>query len=360
MSQESFSVETSFDPTTRDALLSGDTPESTVSIRVVQGLVQAAERSGVPRAQLLRAAHLDPALLDAVDGRMPRPQVYRLCEFALDLTGDPALGLHWGERITGSFAPISPLLAHASSFRQALETLLHFERLMSDRSGYQFLETEDELTIRCMRLTAESVRVRRFCNEVMLVGFLGLARHFHPNANPKRVNLAYGAPSYHTEYARLFLQAVHFDEPFTEIVFDRALLNAASPQKDEDVHEALRTVAERRIYRLGQRAPYALRVRDLLVRHGPHQTDMKEVALALGMSVRSLRRRLAAESKPYNGILNEAFALVAKHHLRDKQLTIQETAYEMGFSDTSTFHRAFKRWTGMTPAGFRESASRDR
>jgi AraC-like DNA-binding protein len=46
---------------------------------------------------------------------------------------------------------------------------------------------------------------------------------------------------------------------------------------------------------------------------------------------------------------SDALATVARHFLRDKQLTIQETAYEMGFTNTSTFHRAFKRWTGTTP-----------
>ena len=65
--------------------------------------------------------------------------------------------------------------------------------------------------------------------------------------------------------------------------------------------------------------------------------------------MRSLRRRLEAEGKSYLEIENEAFATVANHLLRERHLTIQETAFEMGFLSTSTFHRAFKRWTGTTP-----------
>jgi AraC-like DNA-binding protein len=56
--------------------------------------------------------------------------------------------------------------------------------------------------------------------------------------------------------------------------------------------------------------------------------------------------------------VNEALAIIGKHFLRNKQLTIQEVAYEMGFADTSTFHRAFKRWTGMTPTEVREEQPR--
>jgi AraC-like DNA-binding protein len=139
-------------------------------------------------------------------------------------------------------------------------------------------------------------------------------------------------------------------------VFERALLDLPAPHRDQEVHDVLSALAERRLLRITQRTPYALRVRDLLVRqeHPQRTHDMKAVALSLGLSVRSLRRRLAAEGKSYNSVVREALAIVAKHLLRDKQRTIQETAYEMGFSDASTFHRAFKSWTGTTPSAYRE------
>ena len=137
------------------------------------------------------------------------------------------------------------------------------------------------------------------------------------------------------------------------------VMESADRVVTKGVHEALRTIDGPRIPRLEERTPYAPRVHDLLVGLGPHQTSMQEVAHALGMSVRTLRRRLSAEGAPYNGILSEAFAVVAKHYLPDKQLTIQETALELGFSSASTFHRAFKRWTGTTPTHFRGRVKRD-
>ena len=93
----------------------------------------------------------------------------------------------------------------------------------------------------------------------------------------------------------------------------------------------------------------------------PNRSDMTSVARALGMSVRSLHRRLAAEGKSYNDVANEALALFAKQALCSPQRSIQETAHEMGFSDARSFHRAFKRWTGMTPSDYRDrcAAKRD-
>jgi AraC-like DNA-binding protein len=80
--------------------------------------------------------------------------------------------------------------------------------------------------------------------------------------------------------------------------------------------------------------------------------DMKAVARDLGMSERSLRRRLTEEGVSFKSVLNDAFGTAATW-LLTKQ-TIQETAHAMGFSDPTAFHRAFKRWTGMTPKAVQE------
>jgi AraC-like DNA-binding protein len=81
---------------------------------------------------------------------------------------------------------------------------------------------------------------------------------------------------------------------------------------------------------------------------------MPMVASALGVSERSLRRHLTEEGKPYPRLVNEALAVLAKSHLLDERRTIAETALELGFADNTAFHRAFKRWTGLTPAEYRK------
>jgi len=82
---------------------------------------------------------------------------------------------------------------------------------------------------------------------------------------------------------------------------------------------------------------------------------MLEVARQLGFAERTLRRRLAEEGTSYDEIASAALASMAASYLLDRQRTIQETAFELGFTDRAAFHRAFKRWTGTTPASFRKS-----
>jgi AraC-like DNA-binding protein len=99
---------------------------------------------------------------------------------------------------------------------------------------------------------------------------------------------------------------------------------------------------------------YAERVRELLLENGAQtRIDMNAVARSLGLSARSLRRRLCDEGISYNSIAEGALATLAKQLLADQARSIQETAYTMGFSDPSAFYRAFKRWTGTTPKTFR-------
>jgi AraC-like DNA-binding protein len=325
-----------------------------VSIVVLRALVDIVEKAGVSRAELLQTVGLDADLLKAADARVSLSDVYRVCEFALDLTGDDALGLHWAERWTGTaFVPVSYLLAHSQSLRHAFESLARFGSLLSDEAGYELLEHGDKVTLRCRTPRDQPLRVQRFNAEMLVASFFRILRARNVPGQPERASFAYAAPAYLDEYARVFEHAACFEQPFTGLVFDRALLDMAQPNKDEGIHEALQTLAERRVSQLAQRVPYAARVRELLIQRGwPARIDMQAVARELGLSARSLRRRLAAEGKSYAELEQDAFGIVATRLLRDQRRTIQETAHELGFSDTSTFHRAFKRSTGTTPSKY--------
>lgn len=316
--------------------------------------MDAVEKSSGKRAELLRAAKIDGELLETNDARLPLSDVYRVTGLALELTGDPALGLHWAERWTATtFVPVSYLLAHSPSLRQAFASLSRFGSLLSDDPGYELLEHDGKVTLRCRMPGDQALPVRRFMAEMVVASFFRILRTRNVPGQPELVCFEHAAPPYHDEYARVFHGAARFEQGFTGLVFDAALLEMAGPHRDDGIHEAMHTLAERRVSQLGQGGPYSLRVRELLVQRGwPRRIDMQAVARALGMSVRSLRRRLSSEGKSYVELEHAAFAIVATRLLRDQQRTIQEAAYEMGFSDTSTFHRAFKRSTGTTPTKY--------
>jgi AraC-like DNA-binding protein len=335
----------------------GISRDSTVSLVAVRALIDVVNQAGGASAELMRVLGLRPEQLHLPEARVPRSTLYQLCERAIELTADPALGLHWAERITDStFVPISQLVAHGPTLRHGFEAMAEFERLLGDDRSYEMHESNDTVTLRALPLSGASPRVQRFLAEMMVAGFYRLLRAFRASAQSARIMFQHEAPTYQAEYTRVFEAAVSFGQAFSGIVFDRALLDLPAPHEDPDMHQALRAVAERRLLGITQGTTSAQRVREFLVcKGGPHHTDMDEAARAIGLSVRSLRRRLNAEGNSYHEVANEALKLVAKHLLLSKQHTIQETAFEMGFADARSFHRAFRRWTGTTPGAYRRA-----
>ena len=158
-----------------------DEEEASLSLRVVRGLVEAVEQVGVSREELLHSARLDPVALDDEEACVPRSVVYALCERALDLTGDPAFGLHWVERLCGTaFNPVSHLAAHAATLRQGFESLHRFHRLLNDQPSFRLSEQGDKVTVHCFNPSDASLRMQRIASEMLAFGIVRLIRSFCP------------------------------------------------------------------------------------------------------------------------------------------------------------------------------------
>jgi AraC-like DNA-binding protein len=328
-------------------------PEDSLSIRFVRALVDGVEHRGVTRSDFLHRAKWDPQRLAAVEGRVPCSELGRLSELAIDLTKDPALGLHTINAIRRE-SLVAQLMARSPTARDALESLLRLHKLLGDECRLQLRETGPDVTLRYERPGGLSARATRYVTEINVHGLYALLHYFAPHARPTRVSFAYRAPSYHAEYRRVFRGIERFDQPFTGIVFDRALMDAAPMYHDEELHRTLRELAASRVLRLTRGACCVDRVRDVLARHvAPSAATMFSVARALSINRRTLRRRLAAEGTSYDAVARAALAQRARTLLAVEQRTIRETALALGYSDASAFHRAFKRWTGTTPSACR-------
>ena len=277
-----------------------------------------------------------------------------MCELALDLAGDPALGLRWAERVMErGFGPLAHMLAYTENLRQGFELLSQFQSLICDETPHLLVERADAFAVRKVGWPGSSPRTRWFAAEVTTAGFLTLVRVFSVSARPRRVSFAYEAPPHTLEYTRAFGPVVQFEQPFTEIEFDRELLDARSPHSDSELYLAQKRIVEQRLWQATQHAPYAWRVRELLLERSPKRIPMPKAASYLGVSERTLRAQLAAEGTSYREIECAALGMAARQLLEDPRRTIQETAFAMGFADATTFHRAFKRWTGTTPSALR-------
>lgn len=322
-----------------------------VSILMVRALVEAVERAGVPGAKLLEAAGVAPETLDDLHARMSLSQYDRVSRLALELSDDPALGLHLVDRSSPpAFDPLSHMSAHAETLREAIEGILRYSRLFSVEPAGSLHEEGDVASVRYAfpRLAWPSVYMGA---ELTLCGFARLLSTFAgADARPRAVCFGYEAPAHRAEYARIFGGSERFGQPYTGIDFERAWLDRTQLHKNAELHSALRAQAERSLGRLERVGRVTERVLDHLLAADPrHPPAMTAVARELGMSARSLRRKLEAEGADFKRLSERARTRIALRMLEAPEASIQEVAFAMGFATAAAFHRAFKRWTGKTP-----------
>jgi AraC-like DNA-binding protein len=327
-----------------------------VSILLVRGLLEAVDSAGVPRQEFLTAAELDPARLNDGDARITVDEYDRLQLLALEMTGDAALGLHMGERASlAAFDVVGHLLSHAATMREGIQIFLRFHRILSDCADSKLLEDGDTGTIE-YEFPRGAARANRIRSEFGMTVLKWMGEHYVGRDKLAReVFFEHPAPEYASEYTRIFGEGVRFGHPFTGVSFHRSLLDREQLHKDPELSQVLESQAERKIGRLARSVGYRERLREYLAAQAfAPRPQMEAVARRFGMSVRSLRRRLTEEGVSYGSLVEEALATVAKSMLDDPSRSIQETAYALGFSDPSAFHRAFKRWTNQTPKQYRD------
>jgi AraC-like DNA-binding protein len=322
----------------------------------VRAIVEAVERAGVTREALFAGTEIDPVRLGQVHERFDVDEFAAIQTRALDLTRDEALGLHIAEHVQeATFDLVAHLVAHSPTLREALDQVLHFQRLAIDDSQLIMREKGPLVTIE-YQFARTKERPDRMHAEFVVAGLMRLLRALPEPAGVARAALFdHARPAHHREYARVFGGAEKFDQATTGITFDRSLLDRPQMYQHPELYLVLRAEAERALERMTEGLGAADQLRRYLLARPPSRIpDPSTAARDLGMSERSLRRRLAAESTSYRDLVRAILEMNADHMLRDPKRSIQETAHALGFADAATFHRAFKRWTGRTPKEYRE------
>jgi AraC-like DNA-binding protein len=321
----------------------------------VRAIVEAAERAGVMRDTLFEGTEIDAARLGQVHDRFDLAEFAKIQTRALDVTGDEALGLHIAERVQeASFDLVAHLITHSPTLREALNQCLQFQRLVVDDAQMVMREKGPIVTIE-YQFPRSSERSDRMHAEFVVAGLKRLVCSLPGATGVMHAALfEHARPAHHPEYARLFGGIERFRQATTGIVFDSSLLDGPQINQSPELYLLLRTEAERALERVTEGLSAAEQLRRYLLARPPARLpDPTTAARDLGMSERSLRRRLAAESTSYRDVVRAILETHADHMLRDPKQSIQETAYALGFADAASFHRAFKRWTGLTPKEYR-------
>jgi AraC-like DNA-binding protein len=312
--------------------------------------------------QAAREAGMDVSSLRALQGDEPwseRRRIWNQIMRAVRVDGFP---IRVAQRFsTGEIGPLGMAARVAPDLRGAFLRLLHHQHVLT---GTTFARMHDEVgrgTAILELLPVEGNDLGGRCRrEMMIASALRLARDLTGVwVRPRRVCFSHAKPRDSREHDAFFASEIRFDAGYDGLEFDRDTLAIPLPGADSDLShflvEHLRAVT-------GDPAAVSAtlegRLRQAICRRLGHQTPaMDAFAQELGMSTRTLRRRLLDQGTSYHSILDRVRREFADELLSDPDHKVAEVAFLLGFSDASAFHRAYVRWTGSTPAAVRRRAT---
>jgi AraC-like DNA-binding protein len=224
------------------------------------------------------------------------------------------------------------------------------------------LEVEGQRAVIRIQNAIADPEARRFADETFLVLVHGIACWLVG----RRIPLAHAAfahprPEHAAEYQVMYSHALTFDAPRTEIHFDAAHLAAPVIQDEATLRKFLRTAPRSVFLKYKNEDSWTARVRRRLRGSigAASWPRLEAVAREFRVAPTTLRRRLEAEGTSYQGVKDELRRDAAVHQLCGTRLSIAHIASELGFQETSAFHRAFKRWSGVQPGEYRRRAERE-
>lgn len=331
---------------------------------LIAGVAGSAAAFGLDDGALFRSARIQPAELADPAARVPLSRYVDLWDAIARDDRAVRFAVSLGSAVhIAALGVVGYAMQHAASIREAYACFSRFSRLVNDRIAPEIEERSDAVVFQ-RRLPERVVRNPPMCiagplTTIPIIRELaGLAASRPiaidvalPSAPPPEVALverAYGCPvRFRADKAVLRLHREVFDLPVRS--HDAALFQYLSRHAEE----------------LGRAVPDSQRVPDrvrvfLLERLGAEVPTAQQVAKALASSERTLHRRLSEEGTSFVALLDECRELLARRYLGDPSLTLDEIAFLLGYSEASTFQRAFRRWTGVAPGAFRRSLAASR
>jgi len=278
---------------------------------------------------------------------------HRMLDAAIELTRDPALGLKAGRsRKRGEGGALEYAIHSAATVKDALALAARHTRLVNDALEMHLELQKNRALLRLESHVALPAGAEDYLMSVMYT--LHMARLLN-QAPGVQCWFMQPQPDDLTEHQATFAPAnVRFGAPSTGFSFDASHLDAELPTADAELNSILTQHTERMLKELPAERSVAMQVRRLLAQSLPAgQPSVSTVAKKLALSTRTLARRLEDEGESFGDLLDDTRRRLALRHLDQDELSVEEIAFVLGFSQAPVFHRAFRRWTGKTPLEFR-------
>ena len=318
--------------------------------RLPQCLVSRLKAVSIDPAFLLRKSGLPPALCSSGDGMISPEQFFRLWYTLGEVSDDPAIGLRIGT--LNPRHPASIAAQHARTFRDALPHLAR-SAILNFSESMRIVKSKNECSIEFTGVLLNEAAPAPFLDSAFALTLETMRRGIQQPLHPLRVELTRTAR--HQEiYEAHYGCRVRFKAPRNTIVFRTGDLDLPFASYDAELLATLNPKVDREIVRRKAQQTTSSRAKWVLKRLlGGEHTDIGEVARELGMSSRTLQRRIAEEGSSFRQLLSDARRELARLYLLHPSLGLRQAASLLGYENPNSFLRAFRVWEGATPTEWR-------
>lgn len=300
---------------------------------------------------------LTPEDVQGLPDAVPLAYLREIWEGIVEQSGECGIGLRLAEHVRPEvFEVFGYVLTSSATLGDALLRATRFIRLVSDSQEISFYVDGERAVLTAKPVYPELMHRESTEFVVGAIGSIGRTITGEP-LSALEVRFTHPPPKDLTHHLRLFPCPVLFNQPHNGYVFPSALLHTPVISHDSALCAELEAQAEQMLAKLPKAGDLSRRVQELIsaeLRGGNPSAD--NIAEKLSIHPKTLSRRLKSEGTSHQQLLDQLRYRLAERYLRRPNLSIGEVAFLLGYSDTSSFNKAFKRWTGAAPLAYRQRA----
>jgi len=312
---------------------------------------------GMEIDDFLRSIEIDPESVKSPDTYLPIETYLHIQESAAKYTNDPYFGLHMGEFAeAGSWSILGYMMMNCKTLGEAFEKSGRYSRIIGNMIEGSVRIKFNKIKV-ILDTPPHAPKMSRHCFESTIASSVRIMRNLSGrDLSPLEVTFIYPQPESISEYERVFKCPVLFEQKHNSFTLDMSLVNVPVLMANPELLTYFERYAQEFIAGLERKDATTQAVtKIILAQLDDESLSIRKVAKEMAMSVRTLQNRLADEGVVFSDLMQDIRERLAKRYLSE-DYTVEQITYLLGFSEPSTFRKAFKKWLGMTPREYREQA----
>lgn len=324
----------------------------------ISALVEVLREQGIAPDAALSGTGLSPESLTEPHTLTSIRQYIAACNNALQLSKDPETPFRVGSRIPlSAYGMYGFALVCSPTIRECFQMAVRYHQLATPLLQMSWREDEDLVAwVLAMNPAIDHPEsLVRFLLEQQLTQITSHSKTLveQERCRPVCAAFPYAAPRHLNLYKRYLDCELRFDAPVCELSYPRSILSEKPHMAHALTAKLMQDTCDRILGEVKTSTGVAGEVYQIIASTRGHSPTMEMVAMRLSTTVRTLHRKLQADGASFTRILDDVRCNLAKEYLRSTELSIEDISELVGFSEPPHFRRAFRRWTGSTPASFR-------